>query len=273
MSIQYESEEICIFESALYRTTSTLIIGDDYILLVDPNWLPAEIDFIEKTAALKGRGKEKFLLFTHSDYDHIIGYGKFKDYKAIASLNFVRNEGQAAILQQIQKFDDEYYIKRAYDIEYPKIDIVIAEDCEKKSIGSDEYLFFQATGHNKDGLITYNKSKGILIAGDYLSNIEFPYLYDSWNNYMNTLSTFDAIINQHPVQLLVPGHGDLARAVSEMSKRIAEAKSYLLELADAVKSHKAFDEKRLFERYDFPMIMRQFHQNNVKLVAAEIAQT
>jgi len=92
MKIQYEDKSLIIFESELFRTTSTIVKGKDYILVVDPNWLPREVDFIKKKADKIGRGKKKYLLFTHSDYDHIIGYGKFKNYKTIASQNFVKNK-------------------------------------------------------------------------------------------------------------------------------------------------------------------------------------
>ena len=47
MKIQFRSDELIIFESALFRTTTSLIIGEQYILLIDPNWLPIELDFIE----------------------------------------------------------------------------------------------------------------------------------------------------------------------------------------------------------------------------------
>ena len=269
MTIQYKSENLLIFESALYRTTSTLIIGEDYLLLVDPNWLPAEVGFIEKQVEMLGKNKEKYLFFTHSDYDHIIGYGKFKHFTTVASRNFVQNEDKEDVLQQIRKFDDEYYIKRDYDIVYPKIDIVIEAVRERKTLGADEYFFYQATGHNKDGLIAYNATRRILIAGDYLSNIEFPYIYDSWKNYMGTLATFESIINKYPIQLIIPGHGDFTEDIAEMKKRIKESEAYLFDLTDAVTKDIAFDEKSLFERYEFPIIMKQFHQNNIKLVAAE----
>ena len=160
MKIQYQSDELIIFESALFRTTTSLILGEDYVLLIDPNWLPIELDFIEKTILSLAADKEKYLLFTHSDYDHIIGYGKFKKYKTIASENFIKNLSKDKVLKQIKKFDDDYYVKREYHIEYPKIDIVISGENEKISIGSDEYSFFQARGHNLDGLIVYNEGKG-----------------------------------------------------------------------------------------------------------------
>lgn len=71
MKIQYKDQNLIIFESDLFRTTSSIIKGKDYILVVDPNWLPREVDLIKKKADKIGRGKEKYLLFTHSDYDHM----------------------------------------------------------------------------------------------------------------------------------------------------------------------------------------------------------
>jgi glyoxylase-like metal-dependent hydrolase (beta-lactamase superfamily II) len=270
MKIQYKSKELIIFESALYRTTSSLIIGENYILLVDPNWLPIEIDFIEKEIELIGVGKEKFLLFTHSDYDHIIGYGRFKKYKVIASLNFVNNDAKEDVLNQIIKFDDEYYVERDYEIVYPKVDISIGGEGQKLQIGNDEYQFFQAKGHNKDGLITFNITKQILIAGDYLSNIEFPYIYDSYENYLNTLSKFENLINQNPIQALISGHGDYTSDKIEMKIRIRESRKYIIELVNSIKSKENFDEKVLFEKYKFPIIMKQFHQKNILLIEKEL---
>ena len=270
MKIQYRSSELIIFESSLFRTTSSLLIGEDYILLVDPNWLPIELEFIEETIHSIGKEKEKYLLFTHSDYDHIIGYGKFKEYKTIASENFVKSLSKEAVLKDIVKFDDEYYVKRAYKIEYPQIDIVVSGDDEKLRIGSDEYCFFQAKGHNSDGLLTINKTKRILIAGDYLSNIEFPYIYDSIKRYLETLSKFEEILTKENIDLLIPGHGDFAVDKDEMKIRINESRKYIEELERSIKKKSTFNKKELFDKYDFPIIMNQFHQNNLKLVTAEL---
>ena len=172
MKIQYQSKSLVILESSLFRTTSTIIIGKSYLLLVDPNWLPIEIEFIANLIEEIGNNKEKHLLFTHSDYDHIIGYGRFKDYHTIASQNFIDNPNKENILSQIRAFDDENYIHRDYDIVYPEIKTGISGHSQALRIGSDEHLFWQAKGHNKDGLITLHKTKGVLAVGDYLSNIE-----------------------------------------------------------------------------------------------------
>jgi hypothetical protein len=47
MKIQYQDSTTTIFESALYQTTSTVINLEKLILIVDPNWLPIEIETIQ----------------------------------------------------------------------------------------------------------------------------------------------------------------------------------------------------------------------------------
>ncbi len=266
MKIQFKSEYLIIFESALFRTTTTLIIGKEYFLLVDPNWLPLELDFIEQTIQTLGKRANKYLLFTHSDYDHIIGYGQFDDYKTIASQNFVDHPAPHTVVEQIEQFDDAYYIKRTYTIVYPSIDWPIAGAGQTLQLGADTYRFFQARGHNRDGLVSFNVTKGILIVGDYLSNIEFPYIYDSLKKYQNTLATLEELINDPAVQFLIPGHGDYTTNRQEMKDRIRESEAYLTDLEQSIVIGTAFDEASLLARYQFPRIMQRFHHNNIEVV-------
>jgi len=72
MKIQYQDTNLVVFESALFRTTTSLIIGNDHIVIVDPNWFPIELNFIWNFIQALDITVEKYLLFTHSDYDHII---------------------------------------------------------------------------------------------------------------------------------------------------------------------------------------------------------
>jgi len=91
MKFQLETESLVIFESDLFKTTTTLVIRNEYILLVDPNWLPREIEFIHNYIEKIKASRKCYLLFTHSDYDHIIGYGQFKSFTTIASKNFANH--------------------------------------------------------------------------------------------------------------------------------------------------------------------------------------
>lgn len=271
MKIQYQENDLVVFESELFRTSTTLIIGEEYLLLVDPNWLPGEIEFIQQYIAKIEGQKKKYLLFTHSDYDHIIGYGQFKSYQTIASENFNLNPDKKAILDQINTFDDQYYIKRNYPIEYPEINIPIKGENVKLKIKSDDYIFFQGVGHNKDGLITFNTFKNILIVGDYLSNIEFPYVYESFKEYKNTLNKLQEIIEANSVRILIPGHGDCTKDKKGMLQRIEESRAYIQALEIAVAKDETFDLNALFQKYHFPKIMAEFHNNNLKLLKKEIS--
>jgi glyoxylase-like metal-dependent hydrolase (beta-lactamase superfamily II) len=270
MPIQLTTPNLTIHESQLFRTTSTIIHTDDYVLIVDPNWLPAEVDHLAELSAKLGTGKEKFLLFTHSDYDHIIGYGKFPGFTTIASQRFVDNPGRAAQLAQTIAWDDEYYIKRDYELAYPVIRIPIAEDGMKTMIGEDRYYFHQGSGHNYDGLITFNKTRGILIVGDYLSNVEFPYVYHSFADYREALNTMRAIIYTGLVKVLITGHGDHTTDNNEMERRLEDSFAYLDELTLSVQNNTAFDLEKWLGRYDFPIIMGKFHEKNVALLRKEL---
>jgi glyoxylase-like metal-dependent hydrolase (beta-lactamase superfamily II) len=270
MPIQLTTPNLTIHESQLFRTTSTIIHTDDYALIVDPNWLPAEVDDLAALTTELGAGKEKYLLFTHSDYDHIIGYGKFPGFTTIASQAFVENPDQAAQLAQTIAWDDEYYIKRDYELVYPVINLAIAKDGEEMRIGEDLYFFYQAPGHNSDGLITFNKSRGILIVGDYLSNVEFPYVYHSFAEYRNTLNTLKAIIYTGLVKVLITGHGDYTTDGKEMERRLEASFAYLDELIMEVRKGTVFDLEKWLGRYDFPLIMKKFHDKNVALLRSEL---
>ncbi len=151
-----------------------------------------------------------------------------------------------------------------------KIEIVIEEDKQELKIGTDIYIFYQASGHNEDGLICFNKSKQLLIAGDYLSNIEFPYVYKSIAEYSATLEIFNKIILNNTIRILIPGHGDYTADRKEMLLRVEESKKYFTELKGLLKGQK-FNLEALFKRYKFSLSMRSFHNENISLLKKEFS--
>lgn len=271
-TIQYKAPLLTVFESALFRTTTTLVETDDLLLLVDPNWLPIEIENIQQVVKRKQGNKPLYLLFTHSDYDHIIGYRAFDNAQIIASQAFVDNKDREKILQQIKDWDDENYIKRNYPIEYPKIDFMVKEDGQQLQIGETILTFYLAPGHNIDGIFTIIEPLGIWIAGDYLSNIEFPYIYYSSIAYEETLAKVQPILKNHNPQILVTGHGDVALNHREILQRQTDSYAYIHALRTAIQQEKNFDFEELMEAYDFPKVMKAFHAGNVKLMKKELGE-
>ncbi len=270
MKIQLQTETLTIFESALFRTTSTVIQTSDFIMVIDPNWLPHEVEYIRQFVKNNQHSKPLYLFFTHSDYDHIIGYQAFSDATVIISKAFEDNSEKAAILEQINAFDDDYYIQRNYEITYPKGDIVIAKNGEKVQIGGTTLQFFNAAGHNSDGLLLWIEALGILVVGDYLSNVEFPYIYHSGRQYLQTLNTAENIIRHQKVQFLITGHGDYTTKLDEMQVRLEDSRKYISDVMTCIKNKETFDITQLWKQYHFPRSMTNFHKGNLKVLQKEV---
>jgi glyoxylase-like metal-dependent hydrolase (beta-lactamase superfamily II) len=62
-------------------------------------------------------------------------------------------------------------------------------------------------GHTACGAGYRVRDLGLLIVGDYLSVIEFPFVYVSTGAYRATLSALLIEMERDPVELVTPGHG------------------------------------------------------------------
>jgi len=178
-----------------------------------------------------------------------------------------------AILEEIRQFDDDYYVVRPYPIVYPQVDIMIEEDGHVLEVGSTRLTFYLAPGHTNDGLITVVDPLGIVIAGDYLSDIEFPYMYHSSTEYMRTLLKADQIIKAHNPQLLIPGHGNVTADQLEMEQRRLTAEDYIVRMRQAVSNNDQIVMYSLIADCPFPRNMRRYHEHNKRLLEEEITFT
>ena len=274
MKISFQDTSVTVFESELMQTTCTLVQRPDHLLLVDPNWLPSEVEYIAAQVEKQLRGKPLYLLFTHSDYDHIIGYERFRETaELIVCKAFLDNAQPEEQLREIQKFYDQYYLQAPWPIHYPdSATYVIAEDQEIHQIGTSTYHFFQAPGHNPDGLITYLSEEETLIVGDYLCAVEFPFVYHSITAYQQTLDVLEHGLEQYPVRLLIGGHGPVTADLTEMKSRLSDARWYLQYLIAYGKGHRPFPEDELWQRYpQYPIIQGRYHRDNLELARREYA--
>ncbi|ANE47695.1 hydrolase glyoxylase [Paenibacillus swuensis] len=269
--ISLVNNRVTLFQSSLFQTTSTVVELEVGILIVDPTWLPHEIHLIQQHVEKVRGNKPIYLLFTHGDYDHIIGYRAFPGAITIGSLLLHHHPRKEHKLNLIQEFDDTYYIKRNYEIAFPELDIVIHEDGQKFRIGEEQLTFYKAPGHTEDGLFTVVESLGILIAGDYLSDFELPFIYDSTIAYEETLHKARRILNQYEIQLLIPGHGKYTTERPEMERRVGVSLSYIERLREAVSSGDEVRLKALQEEHPFPSsTMEDNHKDNVRIVQRDL---
>lgn len=257
---QFDQGQLTVFQSVLYQTTTAVIKTKEAVIVTDPNWLPNEIGEIKAYIESIIENRKLYIIFTHSDYDHIIAAGAFPNATTIASEAFVNRINKEEVLEQIRQFDAQYYIERDYPIIYPPIDIVIKEDGQVLELQDLTCRFYLSPGHTSDGLFTVVEPFGILLAGDYLSDVEFPFIED-YEAYLATIQKVQTIISEKDVEVLVPGHGTTTDNLDEIQKRIDVSLLYLNNLADG-----STDETELQKLYPFYKGLQEMHELNKKAV-------
>lgn len=267
--IQRKSPGICIFQSALFQTNTAVIDTPDLVLVADPTWLPGEVAEIARYVAAIQAGRRLLLLFTHADYDHILGYGAFPGAETIASAAFRDNPGAEKQVAEVRAFDAQYYLQRPYALHYPHVDHVISHDGQQLQIGGTTLRFWLSPGHTAEGLFTLVSPHEVLLAGDYLSDVEFPFLYHSSEAYEATLHKAQAILDSLQPRLLVPGHGSPTGDLAQMQARVATDLQYVRALRSSAASGMAFDTERLAAAYPFWQGMASAHDDNMALVRSE----
>ncbi|WP_028399339.1 MBL fold metallo-hydrolase [Ectobacillus panaciterrae] len=268
--IQFQNDRLTVFQSALYQTTCAVVEADEFILITDPNWLPYEIEEIQRYVAQIQNGRELYLLFTHGDFDHIIGYHAFPGAKVIGSKGLQEHPNKEQKLNLIRQFDNDYYIKRSYPIAFPEVDIMIEEDGQQLTIGGTTMTFYLSPGHTHDGLFTVIGQLGIWIAGDYVSDFELPFIHDSAKSYEETLQKAERILHFHAVKVLVPGHGQTTASEEEMKRRIRVSQDYLERLICAVMKEDVETVQALEEELPFPSsFTKECHAKNIAIIQQE----
>ncbi len=267
--IAFQQNQITVFQSALFQTTSAVVEGAGFVLVVDPTWLPQEVEDIAAYVRKVRAGRELYLLFTHSDFDHILGCGAFPGAITIASRAFQDSPRKERSVQAVCAWDSEYYIRRPYTVVFPDISIAAAGDGQELVLGETRLTFYAAPGHNPDGLWTVIEPHGILIAGDYLSDIEFPYIYQSSTAYEQTLRKLDDILERHSARVLVPGHGQVTTDQEEMRARQQQSFDYITALRDYIASGDQAAIDAMLASCSFPLGMASFHAGNQKLMRQE----
>lgn len=267
--IIFRDPQVTVFQSVLFQTNSTVVRTDDLVLVVDPAWLPEEVLSIRHYVD-EIRGKRPvFLIFTHSDFDHIIGYKAFEADKVFTTEAMALNPKKEQRIQDVLEFDEKYYIERPYPIEYPTADFQVFRDGVQYRLGQTKMTFYLAPGHTADSMMVVVWQLGLCLAGDYLSDIEFPFIDHSSVEYERTLEKMPRIHDRNWFTRLVPGHGVPSLSLNDWLRRRTESLAYIYALRESIATDVLFDEDSLWSRYHFPRVQREYHLKNVELMRQE----
>jgi glyoxylase-like metal-dependent hydrolase (beta-lactamase superfamily II) len=215
------------FESALWQTSSVLLVAEQEAVAIDPGVSRPEV------AALAERAEElgvrvTHVLATHADWDHVCGIAAFPD--AIAAMGELTAQAVASGAPA------ELIARRAieHDLEVagaPRVDLALAPGVAHR-IGPFTVETLALAGHTADGVGFRVRSLDVLVVGDHLSTVEFPFVSDT-AAYRSTLAGLVDVLRHDPPAEVVSGHGPALGG--DEALEIAEADlGYLRALRDAV---------------------------------------
>ena len=214
------------FEAALWSTTSLLVVAEGESLVVDPAISSEEV------AAIGRRAHEldapiRHVLITHGDWDHVCGIAAFPEATAVM--------GEESAERVVNRGDDS--VERAaetYRLEVsgpPRVDRTFTRGAAI-ALGPFVVETFPLIGHTEDGTGYRIRDLGLLIVGDHVSPVEFPFA-GSPAAYRFTLAGLIETLREDPPETVIPGHGPPLQP--EDALRIAEADlAYLRSLHAAV---------------------------------------
>jgi hydroxyacylglutathione hydrolase len=224
------------FEASLWSTTSLLVVADGESLVVDPAISADEVAHIGERA-LELEAPVRHVLVTHGDWDHVCGIGAFPEATAAMGEETAERvvEGGA---DAVNRASESYGIAVSGS---PRVDQTFARG-STIALGPFVVETFPLVGHTGDGTGFRIRDHGLLIVGDHLSPVEFPFA-KSPAGYRLTLAGLIETLREDPPEAVIPGHGPPLGP--EEALGIAEADlAYLRSLHAAVQSGATREEAR-----------------------------
>lgn len=179
--------------------------GETFV--IDSPVLPDELDALPALIEQARFPAPSGLLATHGDWDHLLGRLAFPGAPLGCAESTAKrlqaSPGEAQ--RELRAFDEELMIERSRPLALGSVQVLpVPGRCE---IGELELELYPAIGHTSDGLAVLVPWAGVLVAGDYLSQVELPTLNDGGDvdAYLATLEQLRGLISG--VEHVVPGHG------------------------------------------------------------------
>ena len=200
-----------VVTSRMWQTNAVLLRGARgegaaEAMLVDSPYFPDELD------ALPALGREtgfdiEALLATHADFDHLLGRLAFPGLAlgaGPATIERLRAEPGAA-QRALREADAEHYVSRERPLQLGALQELPVPG--RLELGHEELELHPAGGHTADGMAILARHAGVLLSGDYLSDVEIPVISPggSLEEYRATLARLAPLVEA--AKQIVPGHG------------------------------------------------------------------
>jgi glyoxylase-like metal-dependent hydrolase (beta-lactamase superfamily II) len=229
------ADGVLVHESEFLQSNSVVVQGKGGVLLIDPGITRDEMaDLADDLRELRQSVVAGFS--THPDWDHVLWHANFGDAPRYGTAR-----GAASIREVLSHADWEARVAQVLPPEY-------AEDIPMELFGLLTGLPAGATRIPWDGptvrIIEHQahatghaalviEQRGVLVAGDMLSDILMPFLdldaADPIEDYLAALLLFES--EAGAVDVVLPGHGSVGGA-ERLRARIEQDRTYVQSLRD-----------------------------------------
>jgi glyoxylase-like metal-dependent hydrolase (beta-lactamase superfamily II) len=236
-------EDVLVLTSNLWQTNAVAIRSGGEAMLIDSLYFPDELELVPEV--LRRSGFELAgLLATHADWDHLLGRLAFPGASlGVAESTALRLRAEPGAAQrELRKADDEHYAARARPLALGSYQALPVPG--KLELGDAELELHPTEGHTVDGMAIFARWCGVLVCGDYLSDVEIPTFTDR-ALYRATLERLHTLVEA--AEVVIPGHGSPQRRDDAL--RVLEQDLVYI------------DEGRIPEERDTP-VQRRAHQTN-----------
>lgn len=195
-----------VVTSRMWQTTATALRAGGEALLIDSPYFPDELEALP--GVLRQAGFEPNALFaTHADHDHLLGRLAFPRLAlGVGDPTMERIRAEPGAAQRALRDEDA----RNYVVRESTLGLGVVQSLPVPGyveLGDTELELHPADGHTSDGTAVFARFAGLLVCGDYLSDVEIPMISagGSLADYRATLARLAPLVEE--AQTVVPGHG------------------------------------------------------------------
>lgn len=232
--LQQVAEGVLVHQSELIQNNTAVVLGRDGVLLIDAGITGDEMACLAND--LRELGQPVVAGFsTHPDWDHVLWHAELGEAPRYGTARC------AAYMEDLLSNAD--WRARAAEALPPEIaeetpldlfGLITGLPADTAHIPWDgpKVRIIEHPAHAPGHAALLIEERGVLAAGDMLSDVLIPMLDDTTNpieNYLVGLSLIEGVADD--VDVLIPGHGSIARA-DEVRTRIDQDRAYVHALRD-----------------------------------------